>query len=64
MPKYILTDAEVKLNGYLSNKKYLELFRLVRYYDEEDDRESTFLKNATYISVLDIANLYKKRLLV
>lgn len=64
MPKYILTDAEVKLNGYLSDKKYLELFRLVRYYDEEDDRESTFLKNATYISVLDIANLYKKRLLV
>lgn len=64
MPKYILTDAEVKLNGYLSDKKYLELFRLVRYYDEEDDREFTFLKNATYISVLDIANLYKKRLLV
>jgi len=39
MPKYVLTDAEVKLTGYLSEKKYPESFRLIRYYDEEDDRE-------------------------
>ena len=30
----------------LSEKKYPESFRLVRYYDEEDDREFTFLTNA------------------
>ena len=42
MPKNIMTDAEVKLTGYLSGKKYPESFRLVRYYDEEDDRELTF----------------------
>ncbi|MBM6858891.1 IS4 family transposase, partial [Mediterranea massiliensis] len=42
MPKNITTDAEVKLTGYLSGKKYPESFRLVRYYDEEDDRELTF----------------------
>lgn len=42
MPKNIMTDAEVKLTGYLSEKKYPESFRLVRYYDEEDDREFTF----------------------
>lgn len=64
MPKYVLTDAEVKLMGYLSEKKYPELFRLIRYYDEEDYREFTFLTNATHVSALDIANLYKKRLLV
>ena len=29
--------------GYLSEKKYPASFRLVRYYDEEDDREFTFL---------------------
>ena len=46
MPKNIMTDAEVKLTGYLSEKKYPESFRLVRYYDEEDDREFTFLTNA------------------
>lgn len=64
MPKYVLTDAEVKLTGYLSEKKYPESFRLIRYYDEEDDREFTFLTNATHVSALDIANLYKKRWLV
>lgn len=64
MPKNILTDAEVKLAGYLSEKKYPESFRLIRYYDEEDDREFTFLTNTTHISALNIANLYKKRWLV
>ena len=38
LPKNVLTDAEVKLTGYLSEKNYPESFRLVRYYDEEDDR--------------------------
>ena len=58
MPKNIMTDAEVKLTGYLSEKKYPESFRLVRYYDEEDDREFTFLTNAKQLSALDVANLY------
>lgn len=60
MPKNILTDAEVKLTGYLSEKKYLETFRLIRFYDEEDDREFTFLTNAKHITANDVANLYKK----
>ena len=62
--KNIMTDAEVKLTGYLSEKKYPESFRLVRYYDEEDDREFTFLTNAKQLSALDVANLYKKRWLI
>ncbi len=64
MPKNVLTDAEVKLTGYLSEKKYPEAFRLIRYYDEEDDREFIFLTNANQLSALDVANLYKKRWLV
>ena len=64
MPKNVLTDAEVKLTGYLSEKKYPESFRLIRYYDKEDDREFTFLTNAKHLSALDVANLYKKRWLV
>ena len=64
MAKNIMTDAEVKLTGYLSEKKYAESLRLVRYYDEEDDREFTFLTNAKQLSALDIANLYKKRWLI
>ena len=63
-PKNVLTDAEVKLTGFLSEKKYPESFRLIRYYDGEDDREFTFLTNAKHLSALDVANLYKKRWLV
>ena len=64
MPKNVMTDAEVKQTGYLSEKKYPEVFRLIRYDDEEDDREFTFLTNAKHLSALDVANLYKKRMLV
>ena len=59
-----MTDAEVKLTGYLSEKKYPKPFKLVRYYDEEDDSELTFLTNAKQPSALNIANLYKKRWLI
>ena len=41
----------IHLTGYLSEKKYPESFRLIRYYDEEDDREFTFLTNATHICI-------------
>ena len=61
MPKNIVTDAEVKLTGYPSEKKCPESFRLVQYYDEEDNHEFTFLTNAKQLSALDVANLYKKR---
>ncbi|MGL4853267.1 MAG: IS4 family transposase [Phocaeicola sp.] len=64
MPNNILTDAEVKLTGYLSEKKYPESFRLIRFYDEENEREFTFLTNAKHITAIDVANLYKKRCLV
>jgi IS4 transposase len=64
MPRNILTDAVVKLTGFLSEKKYPESFRLIRFYDEEDEREFTFLTNARHITVIDVANLYKKRWLV
>lgn len=60
MPKNILSDAEVKLNGYTSEKKYPESFRIIRFYDEEDEREFTFLTNTKHISALDATNLYKK----
>ena len=64
LPKNVLSGAEVKLTGYISEKNYPESFRFVRYYDEEDDREFTFLTNAKHLSALNVANLYKKRWLV
>ena len=58
------TDANVKLTGYLSEKKYPESFRLVRYYDEEEEREFTFLTNAKHLNALEVTEFYKKRCLV
>lgn len=64
MPKNILKDAEVKLTGYLSEKKYPESFRLIRFYEEEEDREFTFLTNAKHLSAQEVADLYQKRWLI
>jgi len=64
MPENVLTDAEVKLTGYLSEKKYPEPFRLIRFYDEEEEREFTFLTNTKHLTALEVAELYKKRWLV
>ncbi len=47
MTKNILTDAEIELTVYKSHKDYPEDLRLVKYYDEEQDREFLFLTNAT-----------------
>ena len=60
-PKNILTDAEVELTVYKSRKDYPENLRLVRYHDEEQDREFMFLTNATDLTAQQIADLYKNR---
>ncbi len=52
MPKNILTDAEIELTVYKSRKDYPENLRLVRYDDEEQDREFMFLTNAMDLTAL------------
>ena len=61
MPKNILTDAEIELTVYKSRKDYPENMRLVRYYDEVQDRVFMFLTNVTDLTSLQIADLYKNR---
>lgn len=61
LPKNILTDAEIELTVYKSGKDYPEHLRLVRFYDEEQDREFMFLTNAFHLTALETANLYKNR---
>ena len=61
MPKNILTDAEIELTVYKSRKDYPENMRLVRYYDEEQDREFMFLTNAMDLTAQQIADLYRNR---
>ena len=61
MPEGILTDAEIELTIYGSQKGYPEHLRLVRFYDEEQDREFMFLTNAMELTAQQIADLYKNR---
>lgn len=61
LPKNMLTDAEIELTVYKSCKDYPEHLRLVRFYDEEQNREFMFLTNAFQLTALEVANLYKNR---
>ena len=49
------------LTDYITSKKYEERLWLVKFYDEEQEREFSFLTNVFHLSSLEIANLYKNR---
>jgi transposase len=51
----------IQLTGFYPKQYYPEPLRLVRYWDEEQKREFVFLTNATHISALQVADLYKNR---
>ena len=59
--RYVLSDQLITLSGFYSQQKYPEKIRKVIYWDDEQKREFTFLTNATEISALEVANLYKNR---
>ena len=61
LPKNILTDAVIEFTEYNSYRKYPERLRLVKFYDEEQEREFAFLTNAFHLTASEIANLYKNR---
>lgn len=61
LPKNVLSDIIVGQTGYYLKKHYLEQFRIVRYWDEEQEREFIFFTNAMDISVLQVVELYKNR---
>ena len=61
MPENILTDAEIELTVYKSGRDYPGHLRLVRFYDEEQNREFMFLTNAMDLTAQQIADLYKNR---
>jgi len=61
LPQNVLSDSTIELTTYKSSKDYPKRLRLVRYYDEEQEREFVFLTNATHISSLLVAELYKNR---
>ena len=61
LPRNVTTDSEILLTDNASTMKYSEKLRLVKYYDEEQSREFSFLTNAFHLSSLEVANLYKNR---
>ena len=61
MPENVLSDAEIELTSYCPSKYYPERMRLVRYWDEEQEREFMFLTNAIGLKALLVAELYKNR---
>ena len=64
MPKNIMTDAESEPDRLSLREEISGVIQTRRYYDEENDREFTFLTNAKQLSALDVANFYKKRWLI
>ena len=61
MPKNILSDAQIELTDYYPSKHYPETLRLVRYRDEENKREFTYLTNAKHLTAQQVADMYKSR---
>lgn len=61
LPKNVLTDAEIIFTEDSSFEKYPESLRLVRFHDDEQNRDFVFLTNAKHLSSLEVANLYKNR---
>lgn len=61
LPRNVLSDLTIGLTGFYPKQYYPGALRLVRYWDEQQEREFVFLTNATHISALQIADLYKNR---
>jgi len=61
LPRNVLSDLTIELTGFYPKQYYPETLRLVRYWDEQQEREFVFLTNATHISALQVAELYKNR---
>lgn len=62
MPRNVLSGLTIRLTGFYSKQYYPEPLRLVQYWDQEQEREFTFLINANQISALHVTELYKKPL--
>jgi hypothetical protein len=61
LPKNVLSDVTIELTGFYLRQYYPEQLRLIKYWDDEQQRELVFLTNALHISSLQVAELYKNR---
>lgn len=61
MPDNVLSNQLITLSGFYSQQKYPEQIRKVVYWDEDQNREFTYLTNTIELPAHQIANLYKNR---
>lgn len=61
LTKNILSDAQIEFTDYYPSKHYPEMLRLVKFWDEENQREFTYLTNAKHLTAQQVADLYKSR---
>jgi len=61
LPRNVRSDLTIGLTGFYPKQYYPKSLRLIRYWDEQQEREFLFLTNATHISALQVADLYKNR---
>ena len=59
--KYVLSDDIIKLTGYFTSGKYPDKLRLVKFYDQENDKVLTFITNNLDLSPVVISQIYKTR---
>ena len=60
MPKNLLVDSIIELTDIITQLKHPKRLRLVKYRDEDQDREFVYLTNVFHLTSLEITELYKK----
>lgn len=61
LPRNVLSDLTIGLTGFYPKQYYPWALRMVKYWDEQQQREFVFLTNVTHISALQVTDLYKNR---
>ena len=57
----VLSDSKIVFAGPYKKDEYPEPLRLIKYWDEENKREFTFLTNNFALTALEVAELYRQR---
>src|SRR3546814_7177670 len=58
--EHILNDADIRLTGFYTAKKYPDKLRVVKVYDEKNQQELTVMTNNFSWTAQTISDLYKR----
>lgn len=59
--EHILNDADIRMTGFYTRQKYPDKLRIVKVYDEKNDKELILLTNHFFWTADTISQLYKAR---